>query len=302
MKHKIYMNAQNHPILLKHGLRKLNIEIRLDDCCKNGHEDFAITGDYWSEWNKKHEADGGGCIHDTILAVRPDLKIFVDLHLCDRKGVPMHALANGMYFLFNEKKYDYVKEHFRISNAELEILKQLPDDDKEYFQYVIEKMQLPKRWQMIANQAIERFESLTGEKYVDRSTKDTFIPLSEEKKAEIRAKILAGHYKPEAIVQRKKEKKAAAKAKVIQDLKNEFAKKMANEKLELAITLWFVKRGYERFCNVIFYNHSNILAFNWKGKDYKHEKVWTKEEFDRVVKELEKYPPLRDRGVKFELK
>lgn len=142
MKHTIYMNAKDHPVLLKHGLRKLNIDIRLNDECKNGHEDFSITGSYWSKENKGYEADGGGCIHDTILAVRPELKIFVDLHLCDRKGVPMYAVDNGMYFLFKEKKYDYVKQHFMINDAELEVLKAQPDDDKEYFQYIIELMQL----------------------------------------------------------------------------------------------------------------------------------------------------------------
>lgn len=155
---------------------------------------------------------------------------------------------------------------------------------------------------MIANQAIEKLESLTGQKYVDNSKKDTFIPLSAEKKAEIEAKLLAGYYKPEAVAKRKHEKKEAMKAKVIQELKDEFAKKMAKEKLDLEIDLWFVKRDYPRFCNVIYYNHDRRMVFNWKGNDYKYEKVWTKEEFDRIIKQLEKAPFLRDLGVKFELK
>ena len=79
----------------------MTIKIRLDDECENGHQDFSITGDIYQKGKPKTDRYflSGGCIHEEILKVRPDLKIFVNLHLSDYDGVPMHPTANMIYFL-----------------------------------------------------------------------------------------------------------------------------------------------------------------------------------------------------------
>jgi hypothetical protein len=41
----------------------------------------------------------GGCCHEEILAQRPDFKIIADLHLSNEDGEPMHAAANGWYWM-----------------------------------------------------------------------------------------------------------------------------------------------------------------------------------------------------------
>jgi hypothetical protein len=88
---------------------------------------FSVTGE------TKHSC---GCLHDEILKSRPDLKPLVDLHLSDLDGVPMHAEANGWYWLAEaaginltygpkqspETCLKHFCDHCRISNEEAEII------------------------------------------------------------------------------------------------------------------------------------------------------------------------------------
>lgn len=41
----------------------------------------------------------GGCCHELVLDVAPDLAPLIDLHLSDINGAPMHADANGWYWM-----------------------------------------------------------------------------------------------------------------------------------------------------------------------------------------------------------
>jgi hypothetical protein len=53
---------------------------------------FSVTADWPSQ-------QAGGCLHDEVLSVAPELAPLVDLHLSDDiTGEPMHAEANGYYW------------------------------------------------------------------------------------------------------------------------------------------------------------------------------------------------------------
>lgn len=68
---------------------------------------FSITCLGWERrgtWPARANARNGrdaayaGAAHDVILAAAPELAPVIAVHLADRDGVPMHALANGWYF------------------------------------------------------------------------------------------------------------------------------------------------------------------------------------------------------------
>lgn len=57
---------------------------------------FSVTGDLYGPTGR-HEACG--MLHDEILAAWPHLANAIALHLSDIDGLPMHAEANGWYWL-----------------------------------------------------------------------------------------------------------------------------------------------------------------------------------------------------------
>lgn len=85
----------------------LRVESRFDDELGNGHNTFAITaevrgparrtrGSYMSEG----ETLAGGCLHEDIARVFPELAALIPWHLTSADG-PMHYLANAVYHAGN---------------------------------------------------------------------------------------------------------------------------------------------------------------------------------------------------------
>lgn len=82
----------------------LTVNLRFDDHCGNGKEDFAATVEqYWIEGSQKHE-DCFGCCHDLIAEKFPALARFMKWHLCSVEE-PMHYVNNTVY-LAGDREYD----------------------------------------------------------------------------------------------------------------------------------------------------------------------------------------------------
>lgn len=65
---------------------KIDVKVRLDDDCRNGHADFGITAtiyekDKYGVWKWCM----AGCCHEQIAVAFPELCPFIALHLCDAK-------------------------------------------------------------------------------------------------------------------------------------------------------------------------------------------------------------------------
>jgi len=73
-------------------------KVRYDDQCNNGHNSFAISGEYY--YHNKRKTDRNmiscGCVHEAIEQALPELAHLIKWHLCSSDG-PMHYLENTTY-------------------------------------------------------------------------------------------------------------------------------------------------------------------------------------------------------------
>lgn len=73
---------------------RLQVKMRFDDECRNGHNTFSMTADVRIPGRRDIEA--GGCLHDEIAAVFPVLSPLIKWHLVSSDG-PMHYISNTVY-------------------------------------------------------------------------------------------------------------------------------------------------------------------------------------------------------------
>lgn len=74
----------------------MQVSMRFDDNCKNGHMDFSITADVLGSKPSRDPYLAGGCLHDEIAQVFPELAPLIKWHLVSTDG-PMHYVGNTVY-------------------------------------------------------------------------------------------------------------------------------------------------------------------------------------------------------------
>lgn len=74
----------------------LQVEVRFDDDCGNRHNSFAVTATVWNP-RRRDDIEAGGCLHDEVAEVFPELAPLIKWHLCSADG-PMHYVANTVYW------------------------------------------------------------------------------------------------------------------------------------------------------------------------------------------------------------
>lgn len=253
---------------------KIVITCRLDDECKNGHEDFSLTA---TIYDKGGLDIGGGCCHDEILKAAPEFEPFARLHLSDADGCPMHAAANGFYWYSGtkpdglgckyhpgtgsnaktpEKCLEILKDHLRATDADIAAIDAMQPRSEEEFSFALESLGFRARWKAEADAAIAQLEKWTAAKFESRATRSQWEPLPEEAVALIKERKASGYYNPEQVAARDKAKRKADIAKRVAEIHANHAAAVAKLETERTVDLYFASRGIDGG-NVIFYDHTN---------------------------------------------
>lgn len=75
----------------------IQVNIRFDDNCRNGHQDFAVTAEvHTDESRRRRDIAVGGCMHEDITKIFPELEPLIKWHHVSTDG-PMHYVAKTCY-------------------------------------------------------------------------------------------------------------------------------------------------------------------------------------------------------------
>jgi hypothetical protein len=276
---------------------KICAKVSLDDDCNNMHADFSITADVYEKTkNGRWLWVAGGCQHDLISKHFPELKRFIPLHLCSHDGSPMYPVENGSFHVYNSSEI-ITNDYLRLSDGELQKLNAAPKDHA-YFKYMLFHLGIVARWQKEADEFIRFLEEKTGVEWENPYTPEQEhfrLEISAEEKAKIETKISNGYYSEEAIAERNEARRIAKIEAQREEILAKYNKTEQQARNERDIKLYILDSGLPTD-NVIYYNHTNEVVFNWKDYD----KKITQEQFVDFINQVD-YSKLPD-GVEFSIK
>lgn len=288
------------PVRIYHeggNMYKICADISLDDDCHNMHCDFSIVADvYEKRRDGKWVWVSSGCQHDLIAKHFPELKKFIPLHLCSHDGSPMYPVENGSFHVYNSSEI-IANDYLRLSDGELQKLNAAPKDHA-YFKYMLFHLGIVARWQKEADEFIRFLEEKTGVEWENPYTPEQEhfrLEISAEEKAEIETKISNGYYSEEAIAERSEARRIAKIEAQREEILAKYNKIEQQARNERDIKLYILDSGLPTD-NVIYYNHTNEVVFNWKDYD----KKITQEQFVDFINQVD-YSKLPD-GVEFSIK
>lgn len=99
-----------------HG--QITATVRYDDQCGNGHNTFSVTATVvtatvvTAESKRQRDIAAGGCMHEEIARIFPQLAPLIKWHLVSSDG-PMHYLANTRYLSGDRDHWGLKKGEFR---------------------------------------------------------------------------------------------------------------------------------------------------------------------------------------------
>lgn len=223
--------------ILYPGDYEFDYQIILDDECKNGHLTFSFTGSIKiKKGNGRYYTLISGAIGNIITYFKPELSMFEKLHLCNHLGQPTYI--DNIRYHINEGKTDReISEMYNISDTKtIEILRNA-SDNKDLFYYLVFRLGVAENWENLAGEAIQEIEKRRKCKLKIEGKDRVYKQLPKEDCEALENLYQLGY---------------ASK------VQKEFRSKARKEDQKQAVVSFGISWN-----NIIFYNHSNKLCFNY---------------------------------------
>jgi hypothetical protein len=248
--------------ILYPGSYKFDYLIKLDDECKNGHLTFSFTGSIKiKKGNGRYYDFISGAIGDIITYFKPELSIFEKLHTCNHLGQPMR-IDNIRYYINEGKTDQKIAEMYNISDIKaIEILRNA-SDNKDLFYYLVFRLGVIDTWKNLANEAIREIEKRSNSKLKIEGKDRVYKQLSKEDCEALENLYQLGYASNVQKELRDKARKEEQKQKELKEIEEERNKAITKAQKEYEIKKAVVSFGIS-WNNVIFYDHSNKLCFNY---------------------------------------
>lgn len=261
----------------------IEIRARLNDECKNGHEDFGLTYDMWENVVSNKTWCAGGCAagnDDQIVrkAIRTfGLEPVERVHLSDMNGVPMYPTANAIYHAKNSG-FEVFRDYLRLTDEEA---KQAFYIDDEFGLYVwLLDNGIIERWKNEANEAIKAIINGRDIEFESTATKPQghWYFKHDVTEGAIRAQrdlIRDGYYTPERYGQHRENETLNACMKSLNNSMECLQRRIDEAEMDIKFKCALrdiicehvaeFKKPILLIDNSIFYQHKNEIAFNWRN-------------------------------------
>ena len=248
--------------ILYPGDYKFDYLIKLDDGCKNGHLTFSFTGKIKvKKGNGRYYTLISGAIGEIITYFKPELSIFEKLHTCNHLGQPM-CIENIRYHI-NEGKTDReISEMYNISDMGAVKILRNASDNKDLFYYLVFRLGVADTWGKLAGEAIQEIEKRKKRKLKIEGKDRVYKQLLKEDCEVLENLYQLGYASNVQKELRDKARKEDQKQKELREIEEQRNKAISKAQKEYEVKKAVVSFGIS-WINVIFYDHSNKLCFNY---------------------------------------
>lgn len=236
--------------------------IGLNDDCKNGHLTFSFTGEIKvKKRNGRYYTLISGAIGNIVAYLKPELSMFEKLHTCNHLGQPM--FIDDIRCHINEGKTDKeISEMYNISDMKAIKILRNASDNKDLFYYLVFRLGVAENWGNLAGEAIQEIEKRRKCKLKIEGKDCVYKQLSKEDCEVLENLYQLGYASNAQKELRDKARKEGQKQKELKEIEDERDKAIAKAQKEYEIKKAVVSFGIS-WINVIFYDHSNKLCFNY---------------------------------------